>query len=224
MGTPFSSSGLRAIGLGLALALGLATASANAAPVPPTDTHWRLGSVVGVQSIDPTITDLVVDSEGNLSGVAGCNHFRRELGEDGYGAMIVTRKSCSEARMQQEAAFLQALERTRDWDHDGERLLLRDAEGRTLAMMLEPITRTYHFDCQGKAVVFDVIRRGQIRLTVDDQTVLMQREESASGSRYRDEAGTMTFWGKGTEGRLTQGDETRECRQVPPPDAYPIND
>ncbi|TKA89099.1 META domain-containing protein [Guyparkeria sp. SB14A] len=222
MGTPFSSSGLRAIGLGLAL--GLVTAPANAAPTPPTDTHWRLANAVGIQSIDPTITDLVVDSEGNLSGVAGCNQYRRELGDEGYGETIVTRKSCSEAQMKQEAAFLQALEQTRHWDHDGERLLLRDAEGRTLAMMLEPITRTYHFECQGKAVVFDVIRRGQIRLTVDDQTVLMQREESASGSRYRDEDGAMTFWGKGTDGRLTQGDETRECQQVPPPDAYPIND
>lgn len=219
-----SSAGLRTIGLCLAIALGIATAPAGAAPTPPTDTHWRLGNVVGLQELDPTITDLVVDSEGNLSGIAGCNHFRRELGDDGYAATIVTRRSCSEARMRQETAFLQAIERTRDWEHDGERLLLRDAEGRTLAMMLEPITRSYHFDCEGKAVVFDVIRRGQIRLTVDDRTVLMQREESASGSRYRDKDGTITFRGRGTTGRLTRGDETRECRQVPPPDAAPGDD
>lgn len=222
MGSLFSPTTLRA--LPLALAAGLMAPGAGAASAPPNDTHWRLANVAGLDGIDPTITDLVVDSEGNLSGVAGCNRYRRELDADGYGEIGLTRKSCSDARMEQERAFLRALERTREWDHDGERLLLRDAKGRTLAMMLEPITRTYHFDCQGKDVVFDVVRRGQIRLTVDGRTVLMQREESDSGSHYSDEDGEIGFRGKGSEGRLTLHGETRECRQVPPPDAHPIND
>lgn len=213
---------LRRPALGLAMAL--IAPLASAASTPPTDTHWRLANMAGVESIDPTITDLVVDAEGNLSGVAGCNRYRRPLGDDGYGEITVTRKSCPEDRMEQEAAFLRALEHTREWDTDGERLLLRDGQGRTLAMMLEPITRTYRFDCEGKSVVFDVIRRGEIRLNVDDRTVLMQRVESASGSRYRDEDGEMTFRGKGTEGRLTQDGETRECEQVPPPDAPETDD
>ncbi len=222
MGNVFSTRGARA--LAFSLAAGLFAPLAHAAPNPPTDTHWRLANVAGLDSIDPSITDLVVDAEGNLSGVAGCNQYRRPLSDDGYGEIAVTRKSCSDSQMKQEEAFLRALENTREWDTDGERLLLRDAEGRTLAMMLEPITRSYHFDCQGQSVVFDVIRRGQIRLSVDGETVLMQRVESASGSRYRDESGEMTFWGKGTEGRFTRDGETRECQQVPPPDAHPIND
>ena len=222
MGSLFPARGARALAFGLLA--GLLVPSAQAAPTPPTDTHWRLANVAGLESIDPSITDLVVDSEGNLSGVAGCNQYRRPLGDDGYGEIALTRKSCGESAMAQEAAFVQALEHTRAWDTDGERLLLRDAQGRTLAMMLEPITRTYHFDCQGQSVVFDVIRRDQIRFSVDGETVLMQRQQSASGSRYQDENGEMTFWGKGTEGRLTRDGETRECQQVPPPDAYSIND
>lgn len=222
MGSLFLTRALRALAVGLAA--GLLAPLAHAASTPPADTHWRLANVAGLESIDPSITDLVVDAEGNLSGVAGCNQYRRPLNDDGYGAIAVTRKSCSQLQMEQEAAFLQALEHTRAWDTDGERLLLRDAQGRTLAMMLEPITRTYHFDCQGQAVVFDVIRRGQIRLNVDGETVLMKREKSASGSRYSDENGEMTFWGKGTDGRFTRDGKTRECQQVPPPDTYPIND
>ncbi|WP_410473953.1 META domain-containing protein [Guyparkeria sp. TX1] len=222
MGNVVSTRGARALAFGLAAVL--LAPMAQAAPTPPSDTHWRLANVAGLDSIDPSITDLVVDTEGNISGVAGCNQYQRPLSDDGYGEIAVTRKSCSDSQMEQEAAFLQALEHTREWDTDGERLLLRNAQGRTLAMMLEPITRTYHFDCQGQSVVFDVIRRGQIRLSVDDETVLMQREESASGSRYRDEDGEMTFWGKGTEGRFTRDGETRECQQVPPPDAHSIND
>lgn len=222
MGNVVSTRGARALAFGLAA--GLLAPMAQAAPTPPSDTHWRLANVAGLDSIDPSITDLVVDTEGNISGVAGCNRYQRPLSDDGYGEIVVTRKSCSDSQMEQEAAFLQALEHTREWDTDGERLLLRDAQGRTLAMMLEPITRTYHFDCQGQSVVFDVIRRGQIRLSVDGESVLMQREESASGSRYRDEDGEMTFWGKGTEGRFTRDGETRECQQVPPPDAHSIND
>ncbi|MFN2381345.1 MAG: META domain-containing protein [Guyparkeria sp.] len=222
MGTPSSTRTICALALGLSAAL--ATPMTLASATPPTDTHWRLANVAGLERIDPTITDLVVDAEGNLSGVAGCNQYRRPLDDDGYGAIAVTRKSCPEAKMQQEAAFLQALEHTREWDADGERLLLRDAQGRTLALMLEPITRTYHFDCQGKSVVFDVIRRGQIRLSVDGETVLMDQVESASGSRYRDEDGDMTFWGKGSEGRFTRDGDTRECQQVPPPDGHSVND
>ncbi|MFO7808435.1 META domain-containing protein [Guyparkeria sp.] len=222
MGNVVSTRGARALAFGLAASL--LSPVAHAASIPPADTHWRLANVAGLESIDPSITDLVVDTEGNLSGVAGCNQFQRPRSGNGYGEIAVTRKSCTESQMEQEEAFLKALKRTREWDTDGERLLLRDAQGRTLAMMLEPITRTYHFDCQGQSVVFDVIRRGQIRLSVDGETVLMQRERSASGSRYQDENGEMTFWGKGTEGRFTRDGETRECEQVPPPEAHSIND
>lgn len=188
-----------------------------AAPTPPADSHWRLGTIATLPTIDPSLTDLVVDSDANLSGVAACNHYRRPRTDDGYGEVAVTRKSCASDRMRQEKAFLKALEHTTDWQVDGERLMLKDAQDRTLAVMLKPIVRTYRFDCQGESVVFDVIRRGRIRLTHGDTTMLMTRTESASGSRYEDDSGETVFWGRGTEGRFTRDGETLDCRQVPPP-------
>ena len=198
--------------------LGLAAAPlVLAASMPPADSHWRLSNIANMPSIDPSITDLMVDADGNLSGIAGCNRYRQTRQADGYGEIAMTRKLCSDEKMRQEKAFLDALRHTTDWQTDEERLLLKDEEGRTLAMMLEPIVPTYHFDCQGERVVFDAIRRGEIRLTHADTTVMMSKTESASGSRYRDESGEIVFWGKGTQGRFTRDGETRECRQVPAP-------
>ncbi len=191
----------------------------SAADRPPVDSQWRLANISTLQNMDPTLTDLVVDADGDLSGVAGCNNYRREWGEDGYGEIAVTRKTCGEERMRQEEAFLEVLENTVDWKLDGERLLLKGPDGRNLAVMLEPITRSYHFDCEGKPVAFDVIRRGQIRLSHDGETVMMTRTESASGSRYENEDGDIVFWGKGTEGTFEVDGEKRDCRQVPNPDA-----
>ena len=188
-----------------------------AAPTPPADSHWRLSNIATLPTIDPSLTDLMVDAEGNLSGVAGCNDYRQTRKNGGYGEIAVTRKLCSDEKMRQEKAFLEALRRTDDWQVDEERLLLKDASGRTLAMMLEPIIPTYHFDCQGERVVFDVIRRGDIRLTHGDTTVMMSKTESASGSRYEDASGEIVFWGKGTQGRFTREGVTRDCRQVPGP-------
>ena len=188
-----------------------------AAPMPPADSHWRLSNIATLPTIDPSLTDLMVDADGNLSGVAGCNDYRQPRENGGYGEIALTRKLCSDEKMRQEKAFLQALRHTDEWQVDEERLLLKDDSGRTLAMMLEPIIPTYHFDCQGERVVFDVIRRGDIRLTHGETTVMMSKTESASGSRYEDESGEIVFWGKGTQGRFTRDDQTWECRQVPAP-------
>ena len=188
-----------------------------AAPLPPADSHWRLSNIATLPTIDPSITDLVVDADHNLSGVAGCNHYRRAYQGDGYGQIAVTRKLCSDEKMRQEKAFLDILRQTTEWQTDEERLLLKDASGRTLAMMLEPIIPTYHFDCQGERVVFDVIRRGEIQLTHDGTTVMMSKTESASGSRYEDDSGEIVFWGKGSQGRFTRDGRSRDCQQVPAP-------
>lgn len=199
------------------LMLGLASPAALAADTPPADSHWRLANIATLESIDPTITDLVVDAEGNLSGLAGCNTYRRPLGPDGYQETALTRKTCSEGKMKQEAAFLEVLRHTVDWQQDGKRLLLKGPDGRNLAVMLAPITRSYHFDCGGETIAFDVLRRGHIRLSHGDQTVLMHETASASGSRYENEDESVIFWGKGQQGTFEVDGEKRDCRQVPAP-------
>lgn len=208
--------------LAAGLVFGLASPATLAADTPPADSHWRLANIATLESIDPTITDLVVDAEGNLSGLAGCNTFRRPLGPDGYQETAVTRKTCSEGKMKQEAAFLEVLRHTTDWQQDGKRLLLKGPDGRNLAVMLEPITRSYHFDCGGETIAFDVLRRGQIRLSHDDQTVLMHKIPSDSGSRYENEDGSILFWGKGQQGTFEVDGDKRDCRQVPDPNAQVV--
>ncbi|MDG4867702.1 META domain-containing protein [Guyparkeria sp. 1SP6A2] len=209
--------------LAAGLMLGLASPATLAADTPPADSHWRLANIATLESIDPTITDLVVDAQGNLSGLAGCNTYRRSLGADGYQETVLTRKACSDLKMKQEAAFLEVLRHTTDWQRDGRRLLLKGPDGRNLAVMLEPITRSYHFDCGGQTIAFDVLRRGQIRLTHGDQTVLMHKTTSASGSRYENGGGNVIFWGKGQQGTFEVDGDKRDCRQVPDPNGQVVD-
>jgi len=199
------------------LALGLAPITLFAAPQPPADSQWRLASIATLDTLDPRLTTLVVDGDGNLSGMAGCNNYRRDWQGDGYAEIAVTRKMCADDRMRQETAFLDVLRQTTDWKTGDRRLVLRDAEGTRLAMMLEPITRRYHFVCGEETIRFDVVGDERIRLTHADGTLDLKRVPSASGSRYESEDGKTVFWGKGTQGRFEVNQETRECRQVPNP-------
>ncbi len=74
------------------------------------------------------------ETEGRVVGAAGCNNFQGTYEVDGstltFGPMAITRKMCPPAQMDQEAAFLQAMERVRifSWDDDGA-LLLGGEEG-----------------------------------------------------------------------------------------------
>jgi len=208
----------QAASLAALLAMTLAPMTTLAAEQPPTDSQWRLADITALDTIDPSLTHLVVDAEGNLGGNAGCNTFRRQWQDDGYAEIAVTRKMCDEDRMRQETAFLEALRQTADWTVDGRTLLLRNAEGQRLAMMLEPITRRYHFVCGEETIRFDVVGKDRIRLTHAGGTVDLNRTRAASGSRYESEDGETVFWGKGTQGRFEVGDSTRECRQIPNPD------
>lgn len=69
------------------------------------------------------------EPEGRVVGSAGCNNFQGSYEVDGstltFGPMAITRKMCPPAEMDQEAAFLQAMERVRifTWDEDGALLL-----------------------------------------------------------------------------------------------------
>lgn len=70
--------------------------------------------------------------EGRVVGNAGCNSFQGTYHLDessiAFGPLATTRMMCPPAVMDQEAAFLQALERVRGiaWDDDGALLLRPD--------------------------------------------------------------------------------------------------
>jgi heat shock protein HslJ len=72
------------------------------------------------------------DAEGRATGSAGCNNFQGSYEVDGtslsFGPMAVARKMCPPAVMDQESAFLQAIDRVTSfaWDDDRALLLMTD--------------------------------------------------------------------------------------------------
>jgi heat shock protein HslJ len=78
---------------------------------------------------DDVESTLRFESEGRVVGSAGCNNFQGTYEVEGstlsFGPMAVTRKMCPPAVMDQEAAFLQAMEKVRifTWGEDGSLLL-----------------------------------------------------------------------------------------------------
>lgn len=103
-------------------------------------TAWQVGgynngrqAVVGVTT--GSALSLAFDANGRLSGSGGCNRFTGSYRADGkslsIGPLAATRKACAqpEGVMQQEAAYLRALESAATAQREGDRLELRTATG-----------------------------------------------------------------------------------------------
>jgi heat shock protein HslJ len=104
------------------------------------DTAWQVtGYNNGRQAVVSVLTGsrlgMTFADDGRLSGSAGCNDFKATYTAAGrdiqIGAVASTRKFCAqpEELMQQEAAFLQALQRASVASIEGELLALRSADG-----------------------------------------------------------------------------------------------
>jgi len=90
------------------------------------------GGVVSVAS--GSTVSLAFGTDGRASGAAGCNNFTVGYTAEGsnlrFGPAAVTRKMCAEAGvMEQEAAFLKALETVTTARVEADRLELRTADG-----------------------------------------------------------------------------------------------
>jgi heat shock protein HslJ len=95
------------------------------------------GGVVSVAT--GSTVSLAFGTDGRASGTAGCNNFTAGYTADGsslrFGPAAVTRKMCAETGvMEQEAAFLTALETVTTARVEADRLELRTADGALAAM------------------------------------------------------------------------------------------
>ena len=95
------------------------------------------GGVVSVAS--GSTVSIAFGTDGRASGSAGCNNFTAGYTVDGsslrFGPAAATRKMCPEAGvMEQEAAFLKALESVATARVEADRLELRTADGALAAM------------------------------------------------------------------------------------------
>lgn len=81
---------------------------------------------------------LAFEAGGRVSGMGGCNPFAGTYRSEGGGLAIspapTTRHACAEAVMDQEDAFLKALQSVTALRMDGDRLELRNAEGALAAI------------------------------------------------------------------------------------------
>ena len=105
-------------------------------------------AVVGLLA-DTTLT-VAFGDDGSISGSAGCNNFRGGYTVDGatiaIGPLATTRMMCPtpEGVMEQEAAFIAALESAATYRIDGDRLDLRTADDALAAVLVraEPAAAT----------------------------------------------------------------------------------
>jgi|GEM_PF-11422 len=119
---------------------GTPRASAPAASDPLAGTAWRLTALPGGLALPDTENEvpyLRFDADaGRVSGSGGCNRlaggYTRSGGEVSFSQLGATRMHC-EGVMEQEQAFLEAVERAARWEAQGELLRLLDASGTTVA-------------------------------------------------------------------------------------------
>ena len=108
------------------------------------NTHWQLTgynngkeAVVGV--LDGSNVTAIFGADGKLAGSGGCNNYTADYQVDGsslhIGAAASTRKLSAEPQgvMEQEAAYLKALESAATYQIQGDKLEIRDANGALLA-------------------------------------------------------------------------------------------
>ncbi len=110
------------------------------APTALTGTTWLLsaynnGQQAVVSLIAGTEIAVVFDDAGQIAGAASCNAYRGTYRVDGgqidIGPLATTRRACADPQgvLDQELAYLAALQRADSFEIRGDQLSLRDAEG-----------------------------------------------------------------------------------------------
>ncbi len=103
--------------------------------------NWLAEDILGGGVIDRLQTTLTVAADGAVSGSGGCNRFRGTATIDGeavrFSQMAGTLMACTEAAMNQESRFHEALEATRSFRVDVEqrKLFLIDEGGAEVARL-----------------------------------------------------------------------------------------
>lgn len=97
-------------------------------PVALWGTAWRLENLAGTSVLDRVQATLEFPSEGRASGNGSCNRFNGVVTLEGdsikFGGLATTRKSCLDAVMRQEDAYLAALRDAERFEIDGQALLI----------------------------------------------------------------------------------------------------
>ena len=111
-----------------------------------SNTYWKLVELHGspVAAGEGKDLHMILKGQDQVTGYSGCNQFMGSFTETGgglsFGPIAGTRRMC-ESVMDQEMAFLQALESASGYDISGEDMAVSDAQGtvtlRFVAVYLE---------------------------------------------------------------------------------------
>lgn len=101
------------------------------------NTYWRLlrlnGNSVKTPEVAREIHLVMHDSDGSVSGFAGCNRFKGSYSIDGkalsFSPLASTMMACPEAQMQIEQNVHQSISRVTAWRLEGQTLELYDIDG-----------------------------------------------------------------------------------------------
>lgn len=98
---------------------------------------WNLTELQGSAPIDGTSIDLMI-SDGAVSGSSGCNQYVGPASVDGAQLTLgpdlaSTLMACAEDVMDQETAYVEALDSVTSFEISGDELLLKDSDGTVVA-------------------------------------------------------------------------------------------
>ena len=100
---------------------------------------WTLAEIGGAPAAAGVGTTLTLGDAAEATGSGGCNSFHGSYSLDGetfrFGAIAATRRACPGPQMEQEARFLAALDATRGFRVESDRLLLLGETGDVLATL-----------------------------------------------------------------------------------------
>lgn len=114
------------------------TAIPTSSPTHPlNDTNWTLSNLNGISALAGTPVTLHLAGD-KIDGTDGCNRYSSTYTVNGAKFtvnknVISTMMACSEAIMQQAAAYTLALTQAANYKVENQQLLLLDANGKTLA-------------------------------------------------------------------------------------------
>lgn len=102
---------------------------------------WTVEAIGDAGVLDQTEPSLIIQADGRVNGSSGCNRYSGTAtlrdNEMGFGALASTRMACAAAVMEQEQAFLSALESVAGWREEADgRLELLGADGKTLMVLI----------------------------------------------------------------------------------------
>ena len=103
------------------------------------DRNWVADTLEGRPVTPGVVSSLVIDSDGKVSGNAGCNDYFGSVIVDedamSFGNLGATSRACPAWVMGQEDRMLRVLDSTRGYRLEAQALLLLDASGNTVARL-----------------------------------------------------------------------------------------